>query len=147
MWTFPSLPDWRTSVKALALELGIHIDASYVVGGRWLGIGLLAEILEGHQSAALCHIGNISWRLGKVASPAEIRAELTKRNVHGNALETLDLTLQHLADNGVDLRKTPLTLGSFLEIDGNKEAFANHTKANQLLIREYRKPFVVPQGM
>src|SRR5439155_3841965 len=80
----------------------------------------------------------------QTASPAEIRAELTKRKVHGNALETLDRTLQHLADNGVDLRKTPLTLGSFLEIDGNKEAFAHHTKANQLLIREYRKPFVVP---
>src|SRR5688572_19285142 len=103
-----------------------------------------AEILEGHQSAALCHIGNISWRLGKAAAPTEIRAELSKRKVHENVREALDRTLQHLADNSVDLGKTPLTLGSFLEIDGDKEAFANQTKANELLTREYRKPFVVP---
>ena len=43
-----------------------------------------AEILEGHQSASLCHIGNISWRLGKTASPEEIRAELTKLKAHDN---------------------------------------------------------------
>ena len=64
--------------------------------------------------------------------------------MHENVLETLDRTLQHLRDNNVDLEKTPLTLGSFLEIDGDKEAFSNQTKANELLTREYRKPFVVP---
>lgn len=106
---------------------------------------LTAEILEGHQSAALCHVGNISWRLGKSASPAEIRAELSRLAARETALDALDRTLQHLADNGVDLDKTPLTLGARLEIDGGKEAFAKRqAKANGLLTREYRKPFVVP---
>jgi len=103
-----------------------------------------AEILEGHQSAALCHIGNISWRLGKAASPAEIRAELGRLKVHENVLETFARMLQHLADNKVNLEQTPLTLGSLLEIDGGKEAFSNNARANQLLTREYRQPFVVP---
>jgi hypothetical protein len=103
-----------------------------------------AEILEGHQSSALCHIGNISWRLGSAASPAEIRAELAKLKVHDNVLETLDRTLQHLGDNKVDLEKTPMTLGPLLTLDTNREAFVNNAQANALLTREYRKPFVVP---
>lgn len=103
-----------------------------------------AEILEGHQSSSLCHIGNISWRLGRSASPAEIRAELSRLKVHENMLETLDRTVQHLADNKVDLEQTPLTLGALLKLDGDQEAFAGNAQANALLTREYRKPFTVP---
>jgi hypothetical protein len=103
-----------------------------------------AEILEGHQSAALCHIGNISWRLGQVASPDEIRSELGKLKVHENVLQTLDRTLQHLGDNKVDLAETKLTLGARLAIEPDREAFVNNPPANSLLTREYRKPFVVP---
>src|SRR5205823_11038362 len=43
---------------------------------------LKAEILEGHQSSALCHVGNISWRLGQSVTPTELRAELSKLKVH-----------------------------------------------------------------
>jgi hypothetical protein len=103
-----------------------------------------AEILEGHQSTALCHIGNISWRLGRSASPEEIRSELATLKAREYALETLDRTVQHLKDNKVDLEKTPLTLGVLLTIDGDREAFAANPQANQLLTREYRKPFEVP---
>src|SRR5262245_29301575 len=103
-----------------------------------------AEILEGHQSAGLCHLGNISWRLGKPASVSDARAELGKLKVNENVQETLDRTVQHLRDNKVDLDKTQLTLGRPLQIDGDKEAFANSAEANALLTREYRQPFVVP---
>jgi predicted dehydrogenase len=105
-----------------------------------------AEILEGHQSAALCHLGNISWRLGKAASPDEIRAELGKVKVHADVLETLDRTMQHLRDNKVDLEQTKLTLGSLLQLDSDREMFVNRPDANALLTREYRKPFVVPSA-
>ena len=105
---------------------------------------LNAEILEGHQSTALCHIGNISWRLGREASPAELREELGKLKVHENVLETLDRTVQHLNANHVDLAKTKLTLGTLLQIDPGKESFVNNPQANAFLTREYRKPFVVP---
>ncbi len=105
---------------------------------------LNAEILEGHQSAALCHIGNISWTLGSQAAPAEIRTALGKLKVHENVQETCERTLRHLADNKVDLEKTKLTLGLHLALDSEHERFADEPKVNAFLTREYRKPFVVP---
>jgi hypothetical protein len=54
---------------------------------------------------------------------------------------------EHLAINGVDLGKTPATLGAPLAIEAGTERFTGDTAAaaNALLTREYRKPFVVPQ--
>jgi predicted dehydrogenase len=105
---------------------------------------LTADILEGHQSTALCHIGNISWRLGRTFSGTETREHLKEIKPHDAALETFDRTAQHLKDNEVDLNKTKLTLGPLLVLDGDKEAFAKNGKADALLTREYRKPFIVP---
>ena len=105
---------------------------------------LNAEIVEGHQSTALCHIGNISWRLGREALPADVREHLSKLEVHHNVQETLDRTLQHLDDNKVDLEKTKLILGVVLYPDSDKEAFVDNPRANTFLTREYRRPFVVP---
>src|SRR5262249_14173083 len=81
------------------------------------------EILEGHQSSALCHIGNISWRLGQTVSPDDLKAELRKLKMNDGVLETIDRTVQHLGDNQVDLAKTPLTLGPLLQLDPQREAF------------------------
>src|SRR6185437_12605085 len=84
---------------------------------------LNADILEGHQSTALCHIGNISYRLGRPASPDAIERELGALNVHDRVRETFNRTRKRLAENGVDLEKTPLTLGSLLRLDPGREAF------------------------
>src|SRR5262245_34944352 len=105
---------------------------------------LTADILEGHQSTALCHIGNISWRLGRATSPAETRDELKQLKLSDDVLETVDRTVTHLGDNNVDLKQTKLTLGPLLRLDGDREAFVKNPKADVLLTREYRKPFVVP---
>jgi hypothetical protein len=103
-----------------------------------------AEILEGHQSSALCHIGNISWRLGKAASPEVLRTELGKVKVNDDVMKTLDRTLEHLRDNQIDPAKTLLTLGPHLQIEPDRESFVNNDQANALLTRQYRHPFVVP---
>lgn len=58
---------------------------------------------------------------------------------------TLDRTKHYLAEAGVDLDKTQLTLGQHLRVDGDKEAFLDNAAANTLLTREYRAPFVVPK--
>jgi predicted dehydrogenase len=105
---------------------------------------LNAEILEGHLSTALCHIGNISWRLGKESSVAEVREQVSKMKVHDNVGETLDRTLKHLGDNKVDLEKSKMTLGVKLEVSPKSEEFVGNAQANKYLTREYRKPFVVP---
>src|ERR1022692_405998 len=103
---------------------------------------LHADILEGHISAALCHTGNISYRLGKPLSPEAIR-EATKGN--SDLTETLGRMEEHLGANKVDLHKTPLILGTTLKMNPKAERFTSNHKANQLLTREYRKPFVVPE--
>jgi len=105
---------------------------------------LTAEILEGHQSTSLCHIGNISWRLGRAASPAEIRETLIQMKLNDQVLETFDRTAKHLRDNEIDLEKSKLMLGPQLRLVADKEAFVGNPAADALLTREYRKPFVVP---
>jgi predicted dehydrogenase len=105
---------------------------------------LHAEILEGHQSTALCHVGNISWRLGHPSSVAEIQKELSDLKVHDDVQETFERTRRHLAENNVDLEKSKLTLGQALRLDSENEKFLDNSSADALLTREYRKPFVVP---
>ncbi len=102
---------------------------------------LKAEVLEGHLSSALCHTGNISYRLGKTHSPEEIRD--TVRSLPDLA-EALGRMEQHLGANNIDLHTSPATLGVLLKMDPKSERFKGNRHANQLLTSEYRKPFVVP---
>ena len=50
----------------------------------------------------------------------------------------------HLAANGVDLGKTPLTLGESLAVDAAAETIVDNHAAAALLTRQYRAPFLVP---
>ncbi|HVR35938.1 MAG TPA: Gfo/Idh/MocA family oxidoreductase, partial [Methylomirabilota bacterium] len=102
---------------------------------------LTADIIEGHLSSALCHCGNISHLVGSDQSPDAIREALKSDN---EAMETYERMAEHLAANKVDLKKTPLTLGAVLKMDPKTERFIGNDKANALLSRNYRKPFVVP---
>ncbi len=102
---------------------------------------LHADVLEGHYSSALCHTGNISYRLGKKAPP-EAHAAAIKGNAELSA--TYDRMMAHLEDNKVDLKATPLTLGAPLTMDPTTEQFKDNAEANAMLTRNYRAPFVVP---
>ena len=102
---------------------------------------LHADILEGHLSSALCHTGNISYRLGKTQSPEEI-SEAAKGNK--DLAETIGRMEEHLKANSVDLKTTPATLGTVLKMDPKTERFIGNPEADKLLTREYRAPFVVP---
>ncbi len=106
---------------------------------------LNADILEGHISSALCHVGNISHRIGAETSPGEIQGKIKGDSDMTDAFERMT---KHLAANQVDLSKTKATLGPALTMDVRKERFtgAHSDKANALLTRTYRKPFVVPGG-
>jgi predicted dehydrogenase len=103
---------------------------------------LHADILQGHLSSALCHTGNISYRLGKTQSPEQIR-EAVKSNK--DLAEALGRMEQHLAANNVDLKQTPATLGAVLKMDPKAERFIGNRQANRLLTRDYRAPFIVPK--
>lgn len=106
---------------------------------------LAAEILEGHQSTALCHIANISYRLGKNEFPEGILKRLGELKVHDDVADTFERTVAHLKESEVDPATTPFTLGQTLHVDGDNESFTDNANANKLLAREYRVPFVVPK--
>jgi hypothetical protein len=103
---------------------------------------LHADILEGHISSALCHVGNISYSLGQPHAADEIREAVKVNKELAEAVDRMEL---HLAANQIDLLKAPATLGGVLNMDPKTERFLNHPTANQLLTREYRVPFVVPE--
>jgi predicted dehydrogenase len=103
---------------------------------------LAADILEGHLSSALCHTGNVSYRLGAQALPDEIREHIKGDK---DAAATFDRMAEHLEANDVDLGETEATLGMVLKMDPATERFTNNDAANDLLTRHYREPFVVPE--
>jgi len=102
---------------------------------------LNADILEGHYSSALCHTGNISYRLGVAKSPDEIKEAI--RGDQGLA-EGFGRMAEHLWVNGVDIAKEKVTLGLPLKMDPKTERFLDNEKASLLLTRPYRPPFIVP---
>jgi Oxidoreductase family, NAD-binding Rossmann fold len=106
---------------------------------------LTAEALIGHLSAGLAHTGTISYNLGEKASAADIKKVLDTVKCNDDTAETLDRTISHLKQSGVDLDKTPLTLGPMLSMDPKTETFKDNAAANKLLTREYRKGFEVPK--
>jgi len=102
---------------------------------------LNADVLDGHLSASLCHLANISYRVGQ---PRPITKDDPFTSEEGN--ETFSRMRKHLAENGVDLSKTQLQVGRTMSFDPKTEKFVNDAEADKLLTREYRKPFVVPEN-
>ncbi len=105
---------------------------------------LNADVLEGHLSSALCHLGNISYVLGETVSTNEALERLQATGSADNVQATLERTVEHLSANQVDLGTTPFRLGPMLKFDPKAETFVDRAEAEPLLTREYRAPFVVP---
>jgi len=101
-----------------------------------------AHILEGHYSSALCHLANISYRLGEEVPFSK------KTKAFGDnkaAYEAFAQMEEHLKDNGVKLEETTYRVGRLLKFDPVTEKFIGDDEANQLLTRPPRPPFVVPE--
>ncbi len=103
---------------------------------------LHADILEGHLSSALCHLGNISYRLGTLQP---FNAKTQAFGDDREAYATFASCEEHLRENGIVLEETSYRLGPRLTFDPQTERFPGNAAANVLLTREYRKPFVVPE--
>jgi predicted dehydrogenase len=105
---------------------------------------LAADIQEGHYSSALCHLANISYRLGQESC-------FTRRTrVFGgdkDANEALGRMEEHLRANELDLGELSLQVGPKLEINARAENFVGNAEANRLLTRAYRAGFVVPESV
>jgi predicted dehydrogenase len=132
-------------IKQFKITGGSGHHANFIKAVRSRKVSdLNADIAEGHLSSALCHIGNISYRLGKETSRDKIM-EAIKGNKE--MVDSFERFQEHLLANGVDFKTTPRIVGPWLEIDTDNEKFIGdfHEEANKLLRRQYREPFVVPE--
>ncbi|MDZ4820449.1 MAG: Gfo/Idh/MocA family oxidoreductase [Planctomycetota bacterium] len=106
---------------------------------------LNADILEGHLSSALCHTGNIAYRLGDEVGNDEVLERLQSLKTNENVADTLDRTIEHLKANKVAIGdQAKFRIGNVLQCDPKAEVFPGNNQANAMLTREYRAPFVVP---
>jgi hypothetical protein len=100
---------------------------------------LNAEVEVGHRSTAVCHAGNISYRVGGVAPEKDQRAAVADTPVFA---EMYDRLLAHMKANEID--PNTATLGPWLTTDPENECFRDHAEANRLAHGFYREPYVVP---
>lgn len=133
-------------LKQFAGDGGGTHQANFIAAMRSRKPGdLRSEILEGHVSSLLCHVANISYRVGTGALPEQMHEEIFS---HAQARDTLERYCEHVLRNGVNLQQQPTTWGPWLQFDAHKEKFFGNfsSAANRFLTRKrYRKPFVVPK--
>jgi hypothetical protein len=103
------------------------------------------EIEQAHYSAALCHLGNISYRLGR-------EVPFSQKPTGFFEVEEVQESLRTISENlkvalGMDLDKYTYVLGPKLNFDPEKERFVGNPEADKLLTRDYREPFVVTESV
>jgi predicted dehydrogenase len=103
---------------------------------------LNADVLVGHVSTAVCHAGNISYRLGKKASRKQMQARLADVPL---LLPVFERFMEHLTAHGIDVEARTVTLGPWLSIDTANECFHRNGAANRLVRGTYRAPYTVPE--
>jgi len=103
---------------------------------------LNADVLEGHISTAICHAGNISYRLGQTATVQEQRKRLGDIPCWNELFERYVKYVQ-----AIDVNPDASTLGPWLQCDPERECFQgpHHEAANKIVRGFYREPYVVPE--
>jgi hypothetical protein len=102
---------------------------------------LTADILEGHYSSALCHLANVSYRLG---SEVPFRP-LPEFGTDFACKETFEKMEQHLVSTvNIKLDSDRLRFGRTLMLDASGEGVLGDSQAGSLMTRAYRAPFTVP---
>lgn len=102
---------------------------------------LHADILEGHISSALCHLGNISYRLGESRPISEATHALGSDTA---AVDAVNRMIEHLSANNVNVKETQVRCGPRLMLDPAAERVIGNESANAQFFREYRRGFEVP---
>jgi hypothetical protein len=111
---------------------------------------LKASVEFGHVAAAVCHLGNISYRIGETSAPGDAAKSLTAVPA---AQEIFSELQTHLGVHQIDLGQHRLTKGQWLDIEPSGEGIARVEKGDEralgkarFLLREtQRPPFVVPE--
>lgn len=107
---------------------------------------LNAPLAEGHASSAVCHLGNLSWRLGREDALAACREAVRP---HAGAAELVDQLAGHLRANQLDLGQARFRIGPWLEVAPETGALtavegasaAELAAARQLAEGRWRAPY------
>ncbi len=102
---------------------------------------LNADILEGHYSAALCHLANASYRVGE---EVPFNGKTKAFGDNKEAYESFGRMEEYLQTNKFSLSDMKYRLGRKLTIDPKTE-LTDDENANKILTGTYRPPFVVPE--
>jgi len=102
---------------------------------------LNCPILEGHYSAAACHLGNISYRLGEQEA-IKPEPKIVAEDI--DLSEAYKRYEDHLEANKLALEEMTQSVGPKVVFDSQTETFGSNAKANEFLTRDYRAPFIVP---
>jgi predicted dehydrogenase len=101
-----------------------------------------ADILGGHVSTAVTHVGNISYRVGEQASQSECRERIAGVPLFE---EMFDRLVDHLKAHEIDVDAKTITLGEWLDVDTEKECIKDHDDANAIVRGFYRAPYLLPE--
>jgi len=105
---------------------------------------LNAPMQVGHMSALHCHLGNMSYRLGR-----KVSTEVARKAMQSSPLasDQFDRMIAHLAANDIDTSQPTLALGDVIRMDPKTDTCIgpNAAAANALARRTYRGPFVLEE--
>jgi hypothetical protein len=103
---------------------------------------LRIDIEEGHLSTAFCHLGNISYKMGKQTSVEDIYKKLGGDKF---LLDSFNGFKNHLSKHGIDITKQLPVMGPQLSYHSEQEKFQgqNSEMANLFLKDTYRAPFII----
>lgn len=128
-------------------------DVKVTEGGAWGSFlhavrsrkveDLNADVEHGHFSAALCHLANISYRLGQEVPFNKQSGSLGDNQQVVGSFQAIQDNLRGV---GIQLDDKSYRLGRTLAVDPASEQFIGDGAdlANPMLTRSYRSPFVVP---
>jgi len=142
---FPKGSDKAEELADIDVEMGPGDNFEnfiYAVRSRKVA-DLNADIAKAHLSSACCHLGNISYRLGKQV-PGTTRPDVLDK--HEEIAKSWEKVLETVKGAiGLDISKGTYQLGPMLKFDPKTEKFIASPAADKLLTRPYREPFVVPE--
>ena len=101
------------------------------------------HVSHGYHAAALAHLANTSYRLGKKMKSEEIKERLTSDKA---GLETYEDFLANLVANKIDVNAELASVGPWLDFDPQTEKFTGEfaEEANKLAVDEYVDEFKLP---
>ena len=106
---------------------------------------LNADIMEGHLSSALCHLGNIAFRTGGDVASFDQAAEVLGGDDFASA--ELASMAEHVKGKGVDPKTTVCRVGQHLAVDAKRETIADNAYAASLISRPNRSGFEIPDAV